>query len=59
MEAKNVPNSVSLLYYGYTVENNELVSPYIIETINKNRKKKLNLNINTKLTILSINIREK
>ena len=44
MEAKNVPNSVSLLYYGYTVENNELVSPYIIETINKNRKKKLNLN---------------
>lgn len=43
MEAKNVPNSVSLLYYGYTVENNELVSPYIIETINKNRKEKLNL----------------
>lgn len=43
MEAKNIPNSVSLLYYGYTVDNNELVSPYIIETINKNRKEKMNM----------------
>lgn len=44
LEAKKLPNEISLLYYGYTVDDNYLVPPFFIEVLSENLEKKIGLN---------------